>query len=316
MTTMSLWAKHSDNFDHFIEQIEKEHANLELTILVLEAYNNLQNDTCLTADTLISQFDSMNDQDDNSTSFLMRIKESISEEVNQTRRVKSAKLTQLAEKLRKSKEQSQVKLSAILAKYDNCTDKEGMCKELQTMYTEDMKMVSETAGDYLQIHKTYQSEIAAAECYIELSELSECDPSHAVQAALQTLPSNSQSRKMSNRRRSSVIDAKDDLKEQFRRASLIKEIGSRNMLPEITQLHGEDKDLLPQMYVTLGGFDGTKLQEFHALSIGKGEILTELDVNSLEASQVIKGWSKVKNQRGSVGFVPTPLLQNIQKTND
>ena len=50
-------------------------------------------------------------------------------------------------------------------------------------------------------------------------------------------------------------------------------------------------------------------------SVGKGEILTEIDPASNEVTQIVNGWSKVKNQRGSIGFVPTPLLKQLEHSN-
>lgn len=68
------------------------------------------------------------------------------------------------------------------------------------------------------------------------------------------------------------------------------------------------------MYLTVRNFDGTQLQEFHALSVGKGEILTEIDPIPAEVTQIVNGWSKVKNQRGSIGFVPSPLLKQLNNS--
>ena len=59
-----------------------------------------------------------------------------------------------------------------------------------------------------------------------------------------------------------------------------------------------------------------KLNIKHAISsVGKGEILTEIDPASNEVTQIVNGWSKVKNQRGSIGFVPTPLLKQLEHSN-
>ena len=69
-----------------------------------------------------------------------------------------------------------------------------------------------------------------------------------------------------------------------------------------------------KMYLTVRNFDGTQLQEFHALSVGKGEILTEIDPIPAEVTQIVNGWSKVKNQRGSIGFVPSPLLKQLNNS--
>merc|ERR1711935_845972 len=111
-----------------------------------------------------------------------------------------------------------------------------------------------------------------------------------------------QKRKMSNRRRSSVIDTKDDLKEQFRRASLLQQ---DEMIAEPTF-----KKPLDQRRPSI-----TQLaQQLHGLSVGKGEILTEIDPIPAEVTQIVNGWSKVKNQRGSIGFVPSPLLKQLNNS--
>ena len=48
------------------------------------------------------------------------------------------------------------------------------------------------------------------------------------------------------------------------------------------------------MYLTMSNFDGTQLQEFHALSVGKGEILTRIEPISNEVTQIVRACNYIK----------------------
>jgi len=338
---MTSWSDHIEQLEHFREQIDQTHENFELAYETIEYAAKAKREHAEQLEQLVERMDDMNQHDDNSTAFLMRLQEAINNEAELTRNTLSDGLSIIAEDLKKHKDKSLSSVKALKekafivkfnSKYAADSDKvciKTLCKQLEEVYSADMKFMSDVAGRYLRVQETFHQGIVTAECYGELSELSECDPGHSVQAALQTMPT-VQKRKMSNRRRSSVIDTKDDLKEQFRRASLLqqdeiiaeptfkKPLDQRR--PSITQLaqqlHGFENNTLqkdiPSMYLTMSNFDGTQLQEFHALSVGKGEILTRIEPISNEVTQIVNGWSKVKNQRGSIGFVPTPLLKQLE----
>jgi len=329
---MTSWSEHIEQLEHFREQIDQTHENFELAYETIEHAAKIQREHAEQLEQLVERMDDMNQHDDNSTAFLMRLQEAINNEAELTRDTLADGLFIIAEDLKKHKDKSLSSVKALQSKYAADSDKKALCKQLEEVYSADMKFMSDIAGRYLRVQETFHQGIVTAECYGELSELSECDPGHSVQAALQTMPT-VQKRKMSNRRRSSVIDTKDDLKEQFRRASLLqqdeiiaeptfkKPLDQRR--PSITQLaqqlHGFENNTLqkdiPSMYLTMSNFDGTQLQEFHALSVGKGEILTRIEPISNEVTQIVNGWSKVKNQRGSIGFVPTPLLKQLEHSN-
>jgi len=329
---MTSWSEHIEQLEHFREQIDQTHENFDLAYETIEYAAKAKREHAEQLEQLVERMDDMNQHDDNSTAFLMRLQEAINNEAELTRDTLADGLSIIAEDLKKHKDKSLSSIKALQSKYASDSDKKTLCKQLEEVYSADMKFMSDIAGRYLRVQETFHQGIVTAECYGELSELSECDPGHSVQAALQTMPT-VQKRKMSNRRRSSVIDTKDDLKEQFRRASLLqqdeiiaeptfkKPLDQRR--PSITQLaqqlHGFENNTLqkdiPSMYLTMSNFDGTQLQEFHALSVGKGEILTRIEPISNEVTQIVNGWSKVKNQRGSIGFVPTPLLKQLEHSN-
>jgi len=332
---MTSWSEHTEQLEHFREQLDQTHENFDLTGETIKTAAKLKREHAEQLEKLVERLDDMNQHDDNSTSFLMRLQEAIHNEAEMTRDTLAEGLSVMGEDVKQHRAKSLSAVQTLQTKYANDNDKKALCKQLEVIYADDMKFMSDLAGRYLRVQENFHQGIVTAECYGELSELSECDPGHSVQAALSTMPT-VQKRKMSNRRRSSVIDTKDDLKEQFRRASLLqqdemiaeptfkKPLDQRR--PSITQLaqqlhgfentaqKGGESSQFPSMYLTVRNFDGTQLQEFHALSVGKGEILTEIDPIPAEVTQIVNGWSKVKNQRGSIGFVPSPLLKQLNNS--
>merc|ERR1711935_1146405 len=151
--------------EHFREQLDQTHENFDLTGETIKTAAKLKREHAEQLEKLVERLDDMNQHDDNSTSFLMRLQEAIHNEAEMTRDTLAEGLSVMGEDVKQHRAKSLSAVQTLQTKYANVNDKKALCKQLEVIYADDMKFMSDLAGRYLRVQENFHQGIVTAECY-------------------------------------------------------------------------------------------------------------------------------------------------------